>query len=141
MGSLNQVTIIGNLTKDAELRYAPSGAAVANFSVATNETWKDKDTGERKERVEYHNVVLWGKAADAIAEYLVKGKQVAVVGQIHTEKWQDKETGKDRYTTKIKAANVVLLGSRGKSSSQDDGAHGYEEQTQRSETTDEDIPF
>lgn len=111
MGSVNRVILVGNLGKDAELRYTGGGAAVASFSVATTEVWKDKD-GQRQEQTEWHRISLWGKSAESVAQYLTKGKQVYVEGRLQTRKWQDKE-GHDRYTTEVKADRVVLLGSPG----------------------------
>jgi single-strand DNA-binding protein len=110
MGTYQRVILIGHLGRDAELRYTPGGAAVASFSVATSETWKDKTTNERKEQTEWHRVVLWGKAAEAIAQYLTKGKQVAVEGKLQTRAWE--KDGVKRYATDIKADRVVLLGSK-----------------------------
>ena len=111
MGTVNRVILVGNLGRDAELRYTGGGAAVASFSVATTETWKDKD-GQKQEQTEWHRISLWGKPAEAVAQYLTKGKQVYVEGRLQTRKWQDKE-GHDRYTTEVKADRVVLLGSSG----------------------------
>ncbi len=109
MGTVNRVILVGNLGRDAELRYTGGGAAVASFSVATTEVWKDKD-GQRQEQTEWHRISLWGKQAESVAQYLTKGKQVYVEGRLQTRKWQDKE-GHDRYTTEVKADRVVLLGS------------------------------
>ena len=111
MGTVNRVILVGNLGRDAELRYTGGGAAVASFSVATTEVWKDKD-GQRQEQTEWHRISLWGKQAESVAQYLTKGKQVYVEGRLQTRKWQDKE-GHDRYTTEVKADRVVLLGSAG----------------------------
>lgn len=111
MGTVNRVILVGNLGKDAELRYTGGGAAVASFSVATTEVWKDKD-GQRQEQTEWHRISLWGKQAESVSQYLTKGKQVYVEGRLQTRKWQDKE-GHDRYTTEVKADRVVLLGSSG----------------------------
>lgn len=108
MGSLNKVMLIGNLGRDAELRYTPGGDAVATINLATTDAWKGRD-GEKKEKTEWHRVVLWGKSAEALAEYLKKGKQIYVEGQLQTRKWQDKE-GADRYTTEVRAWRVQLLG-------------------------------
>lgn len=111
MASLNKAQLIGNLGRDAELRYTPGGAAVATINVATTEVWNDKD-GKKAEKTEWHRCVLWGKQAESLAEYLVKGKQVYVEGRIQTRKWQDKNNI-DRYTTEIRVDRVVLLGSKG----------------------------
>ena len=90
MGSVNRVILVGNLGRDAELKYTPSGAAVSNFSIATTETWKDKNSGERKEKTEWHRIVLWGKTAENLSQYLLKGKQVFVEGRLETRQWEDK---------------------------------------------------
>jgi single-strand DNA-binding protein len=108
--SVNKVILIGNLGKDPEIRYMPSGEAVANITVATSESWKDKN-GEKQEKTEWHNVVFYRRLAEIVGEYLKKGSQIYVEGKITTEKWQDKE-GKDRYTTKIVANEMKMLGSK-----------------------------
>lgn len=109
---VNRVTLIGHLGDAPELRYTPSGTAVANLRIATSEQWTDKQTGERKEATEWHTVVMWNKLAEIAAEYLGKGAQVYVEGKLRTEKWQDKH-GNDRYTTKIQADQLVMLGGGG----------------------------
>jgi len=108
MASLNQVQIIGNLGKDPEMRYLPNGNAVTSFSVATTETWKDKD-GNKQETAEWHAVKMFGKLAEVAGEYLKKGGQVFIQGRLETDKWTDKE-GKDRYTTQIVASDMKMLG-------------------------------
>ena len=108
MGSLNKVQLIGNLGRDAELRYTQGGQAVATLNMATTEVWNDK-AGQRQEKTEWHRVVLWGKSAESLNEYLVKGKQIYVEGKLQTRKWSDKE-GIERYTTEINAFSIVLLG-------------------------------
>ncbi len=109
---VNKVILIGNLGKDPEVRYLPSGSAVANCTLATSESWKDKQTGEQQERTEWHNVVFFNRLAEIVGEYLKKGSQVYVEGSLRTRKWQDKE-GRDRYTTEIVAGEMQMLGSRG----------------------------
>jgi single-strand DNA-binding protein len=109
---VNKVILIGNLGKDPEVRYMPSGGAVASATLATSESWKDKQTGEKKEHTEWHNLTLFGRLAEIAGEYLKKGSKVYVEGSIRTEKWQDKE-GKDRYTTKIIVNDMQMLDSRG----------------------------
>lgn len=111
---VNKVILIGNLGKDPEVRYMPSGGAVASVTLATSESWKDKQTGEKKEHTEWHNLTLFGRLAEIAGEYLKKGSKVYVEGSIRTEKWQDKE-GKDRYTTKIIVNDMQMLDSRGAS--------------------------
>jgi single-strand DNA-binding protein len=108
---INKVILVGNCGKDPETRYMPSGGAVTNISVATAEGWKDKQTGEAKERTEWHNVVFFNRLAEIAGEYLKKGSQIYVEGSLRTRKWQDKE-GKDRYTTEIVANEMQMLGSR-----------------------------
>lgn len=111
MASVNKVILIGNLGKDPETRYLPSGDAVTNISVATTDTWKDK-SGEKQEHTEWHRVAFFGKLAEIAGEYLKKGSPVYVEGRIRTRKWQDKE-GQDRYSTEIVADRMQLLGARG----------------------------
>jgi single-strand DNA-binding protein len=111
MGSVNKVILVGNLGRDAELRYTPSGAAVAKFSLATTEKWTDK-SGSLQERTEWHNIDLWGKQAETLNEYLRKGKQVYVEGRLQTDEYTDKE-GIKRKTTRVRCDRVVLLGGGG----------------------------
>ena len=111
MASLNKVILIGNLGKDPETRYAPSGDAICNLVIATSEAWKDKNTGEKKESTEWHRVVFFGKLAEVAAQYLKKGAQVYVEGRMQTRKWQDKD-GQDRYTTEIRGDEMKMLGRR-----------------------------
>src|SRR5947208_12325550 len=112
MGSVNKVILVGNLGRDAELRYTPGGAAVSKFSVATTEVWNDK-SGQRQERTEWHNIDLWGKQAESLSGYLVKGKQVYVEGRLQTDEYTDKE-GNKRKTTRVRCDRVVLLGGGGR---------------------------
>ena len=109
---VNKVIAIGNLGGDPEGRFLPSGAAVCNFSIAVSESWKDKQTGEQKERTEWINVEVWGKTAENCQQYLRKGSQCYIEGKLQTDKWTDKE-GKDRWTTKVRANMVQFLGSKG----------------------------
>lgn len=111
MGSVNKVILVGNLGRDAELRYTPGGAAVATLNMATTEVWNDK-AGQRQEKTEWHRVVLWGKPAESLAEYLTKGKQIYVEGRLQTRQWDDKD-GNKRYTTEIRGDRIVLLGGGG----------------------------
>jgi len=108
---VNKVIVIGNLGNDPETRYMPSGSAVTNLSVATNESWKDKQTGEQKERTEWHKVAMFGRLAEIAAEYLRKGSQVYIEGKLRTRKWKDQQ-GNDRYTTEIVADEMQMLGGR-----------------------------
>lgn len=109
---VNKVILIGNLGRDPEVRYMPSGSAVANVALATSEQWKDKQTGEQQERTEWHNVVFFNRLAEIVGEYLKKGSQVYVEGSLRTRKWQDK-SGNDRYSTEIVASEMQMLGGRG----------------------------
>ncbi len=111
MAGVNKVIIVGNLGQDPEVRYTQSGSAVANFSVATSETFTDK-AGEKQERTEWHRIVAWGKTAELCGEYLQKGRQVYLEGKLQTRQWDDKE-GQKRYTTEIIAQQVTFLGGRG----------------------------
>ena len=115
MAGINKVIIVGNLGKDPEVTYVPSGAAVAKFSVATSETWKDKTSGEKKERTEWHRIVAWDKLGEICGKYLSKGRQVYVEGKLQTHSYDDKE-GVKRYVTEIIAQDVQFLGGKGDSS-------------------------
>jgi single-strand DNA-binding protein len=140
MGSVNKVILVGNLGRDAELRYTPGGAAVAKFSLATTEKWTDK-SGTLQERTEWHNIDLWGKQAETLTEYLRKGKQVYVEGRLQTDEYTDKE-GLKRKSTKVRCDRVVLLGG-GRPGATDRGeSGGHAAPTESPEPlTDDDIPF
>src|SRR5512132_3807015 len=145
MGSVNKVILVGNLGRDAELRYTPGGAAVATLNLATTEVWNDKG-GQRQEKTEWHRIVLWGKQAESLQEYLTKGKQIYVEGRLQTRQWDDKD-GNKRYTTEIKADRITLLGGGsggGAGRQQPRAAAAPMEDTMGepvSELTDDDIPF
>ncbi len=109
---INKVILVGNLGADPETRYMPSGSAVTNLSVATSEQWKDKQSGEQKERTEWHKVAMFNRLAEIAAEYLRKGSQVYIEGKLRTRKWQDRD-GNDRWTTEIIADEMQMLGGRG----------------------------
>lgn len=111
MGTVNKVIIVGNMGRDAEVRYTPGGAAVATLSLATTDVWNDK-SGQRQEKTEWHRVVVWGKQAETLAEYLPKGRQIYVEGRLQTRQWDDKD-GNKRSTTEIRSDRIVLLGGRG----------------------------
>ena len=111
MASINKVILIGNLGKDPEVRYTPDNSAITNITLATTHTWKDKQSGDKKEETEWHRVSFFGRLAEIAGEYLKKGSPVYVEGRLRTRKWQDKE-GKDRYTTEIVADTMQMLGSR-----------------------------
>lgn len=140
---INKVILVGNVGKDPETRYMPNGKAVTNFSVATSDGWTDKQTGDKQERTEWHNVVLFEKLAEIASQYLRKGSQVYIEGSLRTRKWQDKE-GKDRYTTEIVGREMQMLG--GRSGSASGGASESSAPTTSSPPADDggfddDIPF
>ena len=138
---LNKVMLIGNLGRDPEVRYTTNGTAVANFTLATNERWLDQATGERKERTEWHRIVVFGKQAEIAGEYLRKGRQVYVEGALQTREWTDRE-GNKRYTTEVRALNFQMLGSRGERT---EAAGAPEEAPATAEPEaafeDDDVPF
>jgi single-strand DNA-binding protein len=127
MASVNKVILVGNLGKDPETRYAPSGDAICNITVATSDSWKDKATGAKKELTEWHRVVFFGKLAEIAGQYLRKGSPVYIEGSLRTRKWQD-QSGQDRYTTEIRADQMQMLGRREGSGegSMRDGDGGFE---------------
>ena len=153
--SVNKVILIGNLGKDPEVKYTPAGVAVAKFSLATNERYKDKE-GQWQDRTEWHNIVAWQRLAEIAGEYLKKGRTVYIEGRLQTSSWDDKETGQKKYKTEIVAHDLVLLGGR---ETGDDGGSrtrsasaGFDQRvpepagapagaTQSGEITDDDIPF
>ena len=126
---INKVILIGNLGQDPETRYMPSGGAVTNLTIATSESWKDKQTGQPQERTEWHRVVFFNRLAEIAGEYLKKGSKVYIEGSLRTRKWQDKNTGADRYTTEIVANEMQMLDSRGgEGMGGGQGGQGYEQQ-------------
>ena len=127
MASVNKVILVGNLGKDPETRYAPSGDAICNVTLATTESWKDKASGEKREATEWHRVIFFGKLAEIAGQYLRKGSQVYVEGSLRTRKWQDKD-GQDRYTTEIRADEMKMLGGKGEG--QQDGQQGGSQRQQ-----------
>ncbi len=139
---INKVIIVGNVGGDPETRYMPSGSAVTNLTVATNESWKDKQTGEQKERTEWHRVAMFNRLAEIAAEYLRKGSQVYIEGKLRTRKWQDKN-GQDRYTTEIIADEMQMLGGRGGAGApmSDQGPPPSPPPQSSSDDFDDDIPF
>ncbi|MBK6863903.1 MAG: single-stranded DNA-binding protein [Ideonella sp.] len=126
MASINKVILIGNLGRDPEVRYTPSGAAVCNVTLATSRNWKDKATGDKVEETEWHRVVFYDRLAEIAGEYLKKGRSVYVEGRLKTRKWQDKD-GVEKYTTEIVADNMQMLGGREGMGGGDEGgsARGY----------------
>ena len=139
---INKAILIGNLGKDPEVSYTPSGTAVAKFNIATSERWKDKNTGEMQERTEWHRITAFGKLGEICGEYLSKGRQVYIEGRIQTSSWE--KDGVTRYTTEIVASEMKMLGPKGSSdsyrSSEPDTSQGYEK-PQPTDRHDDDIPF
>jgi single-strand DNA-binding protein len=149
-GSVNKVILIGNLGRDPEVRYTPSGLAVANITMATTEMWKDKQSNENQERTEWHRVVFYNRLAEIAGEYLRKGSKIFIEGRLQTRKWQDKNTNQDRYTTEIIADSMQMLDSKGShASSNHNETPAYvtekpgadTEQSQAADNFDDDIPF
>ena len=138
MAAVNKVILIGNLGRDPEIRYTKSGQAVASFSLATTEKWKNKD-GEREEKTEWHRIVAWGRLGEICGEYLTKGKQAYIEGRLQTRDWEDKD-GNKRTTTEIVASNMVMLSQAGGSSSASEGSATGSDNAD-AEFEDEDIPF
>ncbi|MBH04980.1 MAG: single-stranded DNA-binding protein [Phycisphaeraceae bacterium] len=148
---VNKVILVGNLGNDPEIRYMPNGGAVANITVATSETWRDKATGEQREKTEWHRVALYGKLAEVAGEYLRKGSQVYIEGKLETRKWQD-QSGQDRYTTEVVVQGfngvMQMLGGRG-GQGQQQGGWGQPQQPQQAQPQyneppmdfDDDMPF
>lgn len=143
---VNKVILIGNLGRDPEMRYTPDGTAIANLTLATSESWKDKQSGEPVERTEWHRIVMYRRLAEIAGEYLRKGSKIYIEGRLQTRKWQDKNTGQDRYTTEIVGDNMQMLDSKGAASSEG----GYEKMSPASSALDnapamdafnDDIPF
>jgi len=145
---INKVILIGNLGNDPEVRYTPNGSAVANITLATSTSWRDKQTGELQERTEWHRVAFFNRLAEIVGEYLHKGSKIYVEGSLRTRKWQDKNTGADRYTTEIIANEMQMLDSRSTSqhnSQQSETNHSANTTTSNQNNTtqdlDDDIPF
>ena len=145
---INKVILVGNLGADPDTKYMPSGSALTNLSVATTDSWKDKKTGEKVEKTEWHRVVMFDRLAEIAGEYLRKGSQVYIEGQLQTRKWQDKE-GNDRYTTEIRARDMQMLGGRGAGAGMGDSSGGFQGASanknapapQPEPAYDDDIPF
>ncbi len=149
---INKVILVGNLGADPEVRYMPSGGAVANITVATSESWKDKQTGEQQDRTEWHRVVFFNRLAEIVGEYLRKGSKVYVEGSLRTRKWQD-QAGVERYTTEIVAAEMQMLDGKGAGANTSAPSQNMQAQSSHmppmaapatanvSEEFDDDIPF
>lgn len=145
---INKVILIGNLGKDPEVRYTPNGLAVASLTVATAESWKDKQSGETQERTEWHRVVMFARLGEIAGEYLRKGSKVYIEGRLQTRKWQDKTSGQDRYTTEIVAENMQMLDSKGGSAGSASDHHQADKSDvnagsppEMADSFDDDIPF
>jgi single-strand DNA-binding protein len=145
MPGINKVILVGRLGKDPETRYTPDGTCVTNFSIATSEEWKDKNTGEKKEKTEWHKIVAWRKLGEITGQYLSKGKQVYVEGKLKTRSWE--QDGTTRYITEIVASDVQFLGGEQKSKSNSSNSRpanngGKPQQNQYYEDDDNsDVPF
>ena len=135
---VNKVLIIGNLGSDPEIKYTKAGDPVANLSIATSESWKDKNSGDLQEKVEWHRVVMFSRLAEIAEQYLKKGSKVFVEGKLQTRKWQDQE-GKDRYTTEVVAKEMTMLDSRSTSQAQENSPKVESEKSK--DDFEEDIPF
>lgn len=147
---INKVILIGNLGRDPEVRYTPNGVAVATLTLATSESWKDKQTGENVDRTEWHRVVMFNRLGEIAGEYLRKGAKIYIEGRLQTRKWQDKNTGQDRYTTEIIADSMQMLdgkGAGGNAAPMDAAQNAREESASMPATNtpadnfDDDIPF
>jgi len=141
---VNKVILVGNLGKDPETRFLPSGGAVANITIATSESWKDKNTGQQQERTEWHRVVFFNRLAEIAAEYLKKGSKVYIEGSLRTNKWQN-QAGEDRYTTEIVATEMQMLDSRGSNDGQSQGIEHHsssgQQQANNTHFNNEEPPF
>lgn len=144
---VNKVILVGNLGQKPEIRYTQTDSAVANLSLATSESWKDKETGEQREKTEWHRIVYFGKLAEIAEQYLDKGSKVYVEGKLQTRKWQDKDTGADRYTTEIVGNELTMLDSKNSSGMNEmNESQNFERNTGQSDKAQEDfneddIPF
>ena len=131
MPSVNKVMLLGNLGRDPEVRTFPNGDSVCNFSIATSTSWKDKNSGEKKEKTEWHNIVMYRKLAEIAGEYLKKGSSVFVEGSLQTRKWQTKE-GQDRYTTEVVADTMQMIGGKdNRNSSSNESDDGFNQEPER----------
>jgi single-strand DNA-binding protein len=137
---VNKVILIGNLGRDPEIRNTPSGQTVANFTLATNRRWTDRD-GNKQEQTEWHRIVCWGRQAEVAGQYLTKGKQIYVEGRLQTRSWDDRNTGEKKYTTEIICENFQMLGGRGDSSGPAHAGPRDEDSGFDAGPVDDDIPF
>jgi single-strand DNA-binding protein len=143
MKSINQVILLGNLTRDPELRYTPNGNAVIGFSIATNRQWVEKNSGEKKEATEFHDIVFWGKAAEIISQYVVKGSKILVQGRLQTRSWEGQD-GIKRYKTEIVGNDFVLFDKKGEKTEIVDDSEPQTEKVEaetKEEIVSDDLPF
>jgi len=139
MAGINKVILVGRLGRDPEVRYTPSGVTVANFSIATSDTWKDKDTGQKQEKTEWHRIVAWRRLGEICGEYLRKGKQVYIEGKLQTRSWEDRD-GNKRYTTEIIAQNMQMLDAQNRDMKADPADPGFPVEEPIT-VPEDDIPF
>ena len=140
MAGVNKVILIGRLGQDPEVKFTQSGTAVVNFSIATSETWKDKDSGEKNEKTEWHKVVAWRRLAEICGEYLHKGSQVYIEGKLQTRSWEDQD-GNKRWTTEVVANQMTMLGSKGDVSDRQDPSPQNQQSSQEDTFPEDEIPF
>lgn len=144
MSGVNKVILVGRLGQDPELKYTQSSQAIARFSVATSEQWKDKNSGQMQERTEWHRIVVWGKMAEICGQHLAKGRQVYIEGKLQTRSWEDQASGQKKYTTEIVANTVQFLGSTGERSTGQGANQGHPAEDfgpEPSFDSNEEIPF
>ncbi len=140
MAGINKVILIGNLGADPEVRYTPGGSAVANFRIATTEEWKDKETGEKQTRTEWHRIVAWGRLGEICGEYLHKGRQVYIEGRLQTREWEDRD-GNRRFTTEVVAQTMQMLGPAGKGAAAESMGERFPVEEPIDTPDEDDIPF
>lgn len=137
---INKVILVARLGQDPEAKFTPEGTAVTTFSVATSESWKDKNTGEKQEKTEWHRIVAWRKLAEICGQYLKKGSLVYLEGKLQTRTWEDKD-GSKRYATEVVIHDMKMLGGKGEASSSNSSSSSRHEPPARDETPEEDMPF
>ena len=138
--SVNKVILVGNVGKDPDIKYTPSGTPVAKLNFATNEKYKDKG-GEWQERTEWHSIIAWQRLAEIVGEYVSKGSKLYIEGRLHTSSWEDRQSGEKKYRTEIVASDVVLLGDGNRKQGADFTSRSRADDHNQHEITDEDIPF
>ena len=140
-GSFNKVILMGNLTRDPQVRYLPAGSAVAEISLAVNRTWFDKTTNQKKEEVTFVDVTLWGRDAEVAGEYLTKGRSVLIEGRLSLDTWDDKATGQKRSKLKVTAERMAMVGGKGEKSDAPQGDSNWTKAAETQVTGNEDVPF